>query len=251
MHENGDNLDPKKQSDSSAYKMRQNKYYPLGNALFWIVALYLPTMLLSFVFAVYADTSSAIDDPIRWFFDGDTTAVFGILMALVTLPMLYVITFREPNKRTFFALEHRFSMVEFRPYFLITGIYIFASVAIHTAINTQMPQFMVDILNTTDYVWLSVLAICIVAPIFEEIVFRGYIFSRLASTRLGRSGALLITALLFTFLHSQYQGLVLIDLFVLALILSWTRYKTNNLYYCIAIHMLNNMMSMWLLYSVN
>ncbi|NMP17198.1 type II CAAX endopeptidase family protein [Thalassotalea sp. Y01] len=251
MHDDRNKLNPPSDHPTPPVNPVNSGYYPLGSAVFWIFSLYLPTILLSIGFAVYADINPNIIDPRVWFFDGDTTSLFTILMAFVTLPMLYLGSFREPYRQAFFALHKPFTVGEFRPYFLATCLYIIASVVIHTLVNTPTPAFMVDILNTTDYIWLSFLAICIVAPIFEELVFRGFIYAKLASTRLRHSGSILVTAILFTFVHSQYSGLVLVDLFILAMLLSITRYKTGNVYYCIAIHAINNMMSMLLLYTSN
>jgi membrane protease YdiL (CAAX protease family) len=55
----------------------------------------------------------------------------------------------------------------------------------------------------------------IMAPIAEEVVFRGLLFTRLRATRLGDVGAVVLTAVLFAALHFQYNAagmtFVLID----------------------------------------
>ena len=86
------------------------------------------------------------------------------------------------------------------------------------------------------------------APIFEELVFRGFIFARLQRSVLGKSGALILTSLIFTLIHSQYQGIELFALFTFAILLGLIRIKTNNIKYCILIHALNNTLSLMALY---
>ena len=108
-------------------------------------------------------------------------------------------------------------------------------------INT--PQFLLDVkalTHSTFDLLLIVLSICVVAPIVEEIIFRGLGYSRLVKSAVGSIGAVLITSLVFTVIHIQYDLEVLMILFCFALLLAAVRYKTNNIVYCIALHALNN-----------
>lgn len=82
--------------------------------------------------------------------------------------------------------------------------------------------------------------VCVVAPICEELLFRGYMFTALRR-RAGTWGAAIIVGLLFGGVHaiSSPAGFLLpLALFGLALCLlyAWTR----SLYPCIALHALNN-----------
>jgi len=51
---------------------------------------------------------------------------------------------------------------------------------------------------------LRTVGIIAIAPVAEELVFRGLIFTRLSRTRLRTWGAIVATALLFTAVHVQY-----------------------------------------------
>ena len=213
------NVSDQRQNTEQQNMPRSDKpqsYYPIGSAIFWIFILYVPTIVLSIFFAAFADANPNIENPRDWFFDGDTTSIYTILMALVTLPLVYIGIFRESQRRKYLALHQPISFDVFKPYLFVTFVYLIASVVIHTLIETQTPEFMLQIRETTDHIWLSVIAICMVAPIFEEIVFRGFIYQKLASTRLRNSGAIIFTAVLFTLAHGQYSGLVLVDLFCIS-----------------------------------
>lgn len=230
---------------NSSERPTLNSYEPLSHAVLWIMALYIPTIFLSIAIVVYAESNPQIIDTANWLTDGDVTTVFSILMAAFTLPLLAygTINLSVKHRIEFFALHNSFNFSEFKPWLMLTFAYIVLSYLINILLDVRMPEWMLDMRDTIDYGWLSLLSICLIAPIFEELVFRGFIFSKIERTRLRKSGAVIVTAIIFTLIHTQYEGIVLVDLFVLSLLLSFIRLKTNNLKYCIAVHMLNNMVS--------
>lgn len=227
-----------------------NGHLNLKDSALWIATLYLPTFFLSIAYGIYVSSQASITDPAAWFSDGDIISGFGILMALVTLPVLYLATQKLTfNQRVnFFALANKFDPKEFYPWFVITLVFLSFWWAVNSIFDIEPPEIMLNIMQTTDYIWLLVLSICIVAPIFEELVFRGFIFARLQRSLLGKSGALILTSLIFTLIHSQYQGIELFALFTFAILLGLIRIKTNNIKYCILIHALNNTLSLMALY---
>lgn len=83
------------------------------------------------------------------------------------------------------------------------------------------------------------LAVAVVAPIHEELIFRGYAFSGWVE-KLGVWGAILIPAVLFTICHVQYGWVGLVYVFVMGVALGFLRWKTGSIYPCIALHMFNN-----------
>lgn len=83
-----------------------------------------------------------------------------------------------------------------------------------------------------------VLAVAVVGPIAEEVVFRGLLLPRVAA-RLGRVGALAGTSLLFGAVHSHY-GLYAVLTGVLGWILGWTRLVSGGLAAPVLLHMLIN-----------
>ena len=85
--------------------------------------------------------------------------------------------------------------------------------------------------------WLAVLAIVIVAPIAEELFFRGVVFNALRRER-GRRWAYVGSASLFAVIHLSLAALV--PILLLALMLAWVYDRTNNLLAPIAMHALVN-----------
>jgi membrane protease YdiL (CAAX protease family) len=81
---------------------------------------------------------------------------------------------------------------------------------------------------------------CVLAPICEEFLFRGFIFSALRNWR-GLWPAAIITGLMFGGVHAgSAPAADLVPLAVLGLLLCLVYSYTGSLYPCIALHALNN-----------
>ena len=86
---------------------------------------------------------------------------------------------------------------------------------------------------------LSFLVIAVVAPIAEELLFRGILLPELARTRLGFWGAAVVSTLGWTVLHTySIAGMLLV--FLLGMIFSWLFARTGSLRVPIMAHMANN-----------
>lgn len=104
-------------------------------------------------------------------------------------------------------------------------------------------SFMVDTYNSANSVPLLLLGVGVLGPIFEEFFFRGFLFKGLERSRLGGIGTVIVTTLVFTGIHLQYDWMVLLVLLPMGLILGMARYKSQSLYLPILIHMINNVAS--------
>ena len=101
----------------------------------------------------------------------------------------------------------------------------------HFDVKTTVPAL------TTLSTALAVLAMVVIGPIVEELVFRGLLFGALAS-RLGILAGALITALLFGAVHGD---LVLFpSLAALGLVAAFAYAGTGNLWVSVTLHALNN-----------
>ncbi|MEJ0089689.1 MAG: tetratricopeptide repeat protein [Limisphaerales bacterium] len=84
---------------------------------------------------------------------------------------------------------------------------------------------------------MAILAIVIVGPMVEEILFRGLIYGAL-QRRLRVTGTILASSLLFALVHLQVIGFI--PLFCFGLLLGWCRWKTESVGLSMLIHGLNN-----------
>jgi membrane protease YdiL (CAAX protease family) len=90
---------------------------------------------------------------------------------------------------------------------------------------------------------LGVITTIVIAPILEEFIFRGFLFSQLRIT-LGNWGAIILSSLAWTSLHFQYELKILFVLFVLGLFLGFLRWKYNSLFLVMALHAVNNLVAL-------
>jgi hypothetical protein len=79
-----------------------------------------------------------------------------------------------------------------------------------------------------------------VAPTAEELILRGALFTRLARTRLGGVGAVVVTALAFAAFHVQYGVPQLVLIIVDGVFYGSARAVTGSSLVSLACHMLGN-----------
>jgi hypothetical protein len=80
------------------------------------------------------------------------------------------------------------------------------------------------------------LVAAVTAPIFEEIIFRGFIQQGWSESRIGVVAALLLSTLLFVQAHTQYDLRGLLDVFAIGLALGLTRWWSGSTLLAIMMH---------------
>lgn len=104
-----------------------------------------------------------------------------------------------------------------------------------------MPEFFKNMYNQTYPVNLySILAFCIAAPLFEEMIFRGVVLQGFLK-RYSPTKAIIVSALIFSLAH--LNPVQFLTAFTLGLLLGWIYWKTNSLLSSIFIHACNNIIS--------
>lgn len=88
----------------------------------------------------------------------------------------------------------------------------------------------------SDMWWGVVIAAVVLAPIWEELTFRGFLLSALAKTRLGFWPAAVISSVLWTALHAGYSWPGLVSVFLAGLGLSWIMKRTGSMKAVILAH---------------
>ncbi|AHB50392.1 hypothetical protein W911_15710 [Hyphomicrobium nitrativorans NL23] len=90
------------------------------------------------------------------------------------------------------------------------------------------------------YWWGVVIAAVVLAPLWEEVTFRGFLLSALAKTRLGFWPAAAISAALWTALHAGYSWPGLVSVFLAGLGLSWIMKRTGSMRAVVIAHAVIN-----------
>jgi membrane protease YdiL (CAAX protease family) len=107
-----------------------------------------------------------------------------------------------------------------------------------------IPGFMGEVLESaraSGALWLLVIAFCVAAPITEEFFARGFLYRGWSETALGPAGAILLSSLVWTSLHLQYDWFFLGEVFSIGLLLGYLRYRSNSIWLTVVLHGLNNL----------
>ncbi len=106
-----------------------------------------------------------------------------------------------------------------------------------------IPPFMIEAYNSVRTPTAMVLlfaAIVVVAPVCEEIAFRGFLFRGLSTSRYGATGGVLLTAAAWSLMHVQYDWFVICEIFLLGLLFGWLRWASGSTLLTIVLHMIAN-----------
>ena len=114
-------------------------------------------------------------------------------------------------------------------------------------LGLEMPEGFITFMLSEPII-LSLISVIIIAPIAEEFLFRGFLYSQLKRTKLGPWGAITLSSLLWTVIHFQYEILILIVLFVFGMFLGYLRMAYNSLSLPIILHAINNTFAFFMVY---
>ena len=103
------------------------------------------------------------------------------------------------------------------------------------------PEFMTKVYANTKNLPLFWIAVSVAAPFFEEFLFRGFLLEGMARSRLGLTGAVIITSAIWAVIHMQYGWFEIISIFFIGILLCVAKIKSKSLYVPIAMHMLMNL----------
>ncbi len=101
-------------------------------------------------------------------------------------------------------------------------------------------------LSGTD-LWLLMILIAVVAPLAEELFFRGMLYP-LLRRRWSLWPAILLNGLLFALIHVLPP--LLPGLFLVGVVLAWVREKSGSIVPCILLHALQNGIVLWGIYQL-
>ncbi len=106
------------------------------------------------------------------------------------------------------------------------------------------PGFMGEVLNSAradGSLWLLVIAFVVAAPISEEFFARGFLYRGWSESFLGPVGAIILSSLVWTALHLQYDWFFFGEVFSIGLLLGYLRYRFNSTWLTVIVHGLNNL----------
>ena len=128
--------------------------------------------------------------------------------------------------------------------------------SIVTAIFSLFPWFNADQTQSTGYDYyidgfdkiIAFIALVVIAPIIEEVIFRGWLYGKLRKKFI-MPVAILLVSILFGVVHLQWN--VGVNVFATSVVLCLMREVTGTVYSGILLHMLKNGIAFFLLYVLN
>jgi membrane protease YdiL (CAAX protease family) len=100
----------------------------------------------------------------------------------------------------------------------------------------SLPDFMVEFHASAGWLPGLLFVVVFVAPLVEEVLFRGFLLPGLAAGRLGPTGAVAVTALLFALVHTQYDPFDMSAVLALGLLLGAARWLSGSLWLAYGLH---------------
>jgi len=125
----------------------------------------------------------------------------------------------------------------------VLALFIVATELLNHFLDREIPEFMVYAYQTAGVLPLFLLAIVVVAPLFEELFFRGFMFRGLQAS-IGGAAATLITAGIWAVIHLQYDSFEVGIIFALGVLFGISRIRTGSIVPCIGMHCAMNLAAM-------
>ena len=118
---------------------------------------------------------------------------------------------------------------------------IFEGYAIELMGAEEIPSFMMNIEFPNKFsMYLLAFSVMFMAPLIEEVVFRGFLLKGFSETFMGVWGAIIVTSLLWAIVHLQYEFAYVAVIFVIGLVFGYARIKTGSLFVPMTMHMVMN-----------
>jgi membrane protease YdiL (CAAX protease family) len=99
-----------------------------------------------------------------------------------------------------------------------------------------LPDFMAEFHASSGWLPGLLFVVVFVAPLVEEVVFRGFLLPGLAAARGGATGAIAVTALLFALVHTQYDLFDMSAVLALGVLLGAARHASGSLWLAYGLH---------------
>ena len=104
-----------------------------------------------------------------------------------------------------------------------------------------------NLYQLSDFI-LAFLCLVVLAPVCEEVIFRGWLYGKLRG-RMSALPAILITSIAFGVAHMQWN--VGVTVFVMSIVMCLLRELTGTIYAGLVVHILKNALAFYMLYVAN
>jgi membrane protease YdiL (CAAX protease family) len=92
----------------------------------------------------------------------------------------------------------------------------------------------------SDFKWPMIVAMILLGPFYEEVMFRGLLFPAVSASALGATGSAILTSSIWSLIHF-YSLAGSLFVFLIGLALCYLRYSFKSLWPCLGMHSLLNL----------
>lgn len=170
--------------------------------------------------------------------DGDLIGIaFPIAMVAVLALITLVVKFRRKRSVIeYLALNPQPIGVLMR-WLGLAGLVMLASYLSDIVFERPyMPEWLVTAFVTVDYKYLFLFGLAFCGPVLEEVLFRGYILRAWLESKLHPGTAIVLVSALWALIHFQYDFYDMFWVFIIGLLLAYSRVRSKSLYPAITIH---------------
>jgi len=209
-----------------------------------IIAVIIQTLaVIGYASFIYGDFSEDLLTKLEYNGMALSIATFATFIFCNLLIFAIIKLKRNSNIRHYLALN-TISLSEVKKWVLvICALIVLIDSLTYLLGKPIVVEFMIKTYSSAEIVWLFWVALVVAAPIFEELFFRGFLFTGLSSSFLGPIGAILVTSATWAAVHLQYDLYGIISIFVVGVILGIARFTTGSILTTIMMHSMMNLVA--------
>lgn len=241
-------IDPEPPRETSVRKWAMLVVLPA-----WVLGGFLVAQVIVIGTIQLLDVSGALGG---WISQTILNTIFSILIYAITLAIVVGLPwlihhYKTSRKDVGLARLPSWTDIWLAPtglviYFIFSAILILIATHLFPAFDVDQAQGVgFDGLNQRYEYILAFLTLVIVAPVAEEILFRGYLYGKLRR-HVPIWAAIIVTSILFGAIHGTWN--VAIDTFALSVVLCTLREITGNIWASMLLHMAKNGIAFYLLF---
>jgi len=177
--------------------------------------------------------------------DGLCVAVAQTVAApiCVALVLLFVALRKGPPARDYLALRGAPRRQWFQ-WLLICALCLAVTDSVSMLLDRPVvPDVVVEIYRDTRFPALLWLAVIVLAPIFEEVLVRGFLFAGIRHSPAGPVAAIVLSALVWAVLHVGYDTYAIGVIFIMGLVLGLARLRSGSTLLPMAMHAIQNLVA--------
>ena len=242
----------KRARKDEAYKKRMVVLWAIALTVWVGAIIVVAQFVVSLVAAIIIEKSGVV-------VDANSAALEAVLMVivyvmaliLIILPPLYLLDSKVGRDGLGLKGLPTWTDILLAPIGYIASMV--ATIAVLLVVQAVAPSFNLNEAQDVGFngVYLNIdkaiafVALVVLAPIAEELIFRGYLYGKLR-TRLSAIPAIILVSVLFGLMHGQWNVGIVVG--VMSVFLCVARELTGTIYAGILMHMIRNGLAFYLLY---